>query len=65
MVAMYQDTVKVIKESTDLEALRKLFNDFKTNLDKEFPDRATNELTTLRAEIMERKAILEGEKVNG
>jgi phage recombination protein Bet len=65
MVAMYQDTVRVIKESTDLEALRKLFNDFKTNLDKEFADRATNELTTLRAEIMERKAFLEGEKANG
>ena len=65
MVAMYQDTVQVIKKTTDLEELRKLFNDFKTNLDNEFTDRATNELTTLRAEIMERKAFLEGEKVNG
>ena len=65
MVANYQDTAETIKKLTDLESLRKLFNDYKTGLDNEFPDRATSQLTTLRAEIMERKAILEGEKVNG
>ena len=65
MVANYQDVTQQIAEITDLKALQKLFNDFKVNLDNEFPDRATNELTTLRAEIMERKALLEGEKVNG
>jgi phage recombination protein Bet len=64
-VPMWQDTVQVIQQTTDLEELRKLFNDFKLSLDNEFPDRVTNELTTLRAEIMERKATLEGEKVNG
>ena len=65
MVANYQDTAEIIKKITDLEALRKYFNDYKTELDNEFPDRATKEITTLRAEIMERKAFLEGEKVNG
>jgi phage recombination protein Bet len=64
-VPMWQDTVQVIQQTTDLEELRKLFNDFKLSLDNEFPDRVTNELTTLRAEIMERKAFLEGEKANG
>lgn len=65
MVANYQDTAEIVKKLTDLESLRKYFNDYKTELDNEFPDRATKQLTTLRAEIMERKAFLEGEKANG
>jgi len=65
MVANYQDTAETIKKLTDLESLRKLFNDYKNELDNEFPDRPTKEITTLRAEIMERKAFLEGEKANG
>ena len=65
MVANYQDTAQNIKKIDDLNTLRTLFTELKTELDNEFPDRATNELTTLRAEIMERKAFLEGEKVNG
>ena len=65
MVANYQDTAQNIKKIDDLNTLRTLFTELKTELDNEFPDRATNELTTLRAEIMERKTILEGEKVNG
>ena len=64
MVANYQDTAESISRLTDLESLRKLFNDYKNELDNEFAHRATKEITTLRAEIMERKAILEGEKVN-
>ena len=58
-------STEIIKKLTDLEPLRKLFNDYKTELDNEFPDRATSQLTTLRAEVMERKAFLEGEKANG
>ena len=69
MWTKYQDITQQITETTDLEALRKLFNDCKTNLDVEYPDRATNQVTTLRAEIMERKeileAILESQKANG
>jgi phage recombination protein Bet len=65
MVANYQDTAQNIKKIDDLNTLRTLFTELKSELDNEFPDRATNELTTLRAEIMERKTILEGEKVNG
>lgn len=65
MVANYQDTAQNIKKIDDLNTLRTLFTELKTELDNEFPDRATNQLTTLRAEIMERKAILEGEKANG
>jgi phage recombination protein Bet len=65
MVANYQDTAQNIKKIDDLNTLRTLFTELKSELDNEFPDRATNELTTLRAEIMEKKALLEGEKVNG
>ena len=65
MVANYQDTAQNIKKIDDLNTLRTLFTELKSELDNEFPDRATNELTTLRAEIMERKAFLEGEKANG
>lgn len=65
MVANYQDTAQNIKKIDDLNTLRTLFTELKSELDNEFPDRATNEMTTLRAEIMEKKAILEGEKVNG
>ena len=65
MVANYQDTAQNIKKIDDLNTLRTLFTELKTELDNEFPDRATSQLTTLRAEIMERKAFLEGEKVNG
>jgi len=65
MIANYQDTAQNIKKIDDLNTLRTLFTELKSELDNEFPDRATNELTTLRAEIMERKTILEGEKVNG
>jgi hypothetical protein len=65
LIVQYQDTTHTIKSLESLEELRKIFNDFKNSLDNEFPDRNTNQLTTLRAEIMERRAILEGEKVNG
>lgn len=65
IVTNYQDTAQNIKKIDDLNTLRTLFTELKSELDKEFPDRATNELTTLRAEIMEKKTILEGEKVNG
>jgi len=65
LIVQYQDTAHTIKSLESLEELRKIFNDFKNSLDNEFPDRNTNQLTTLRAEIMERRAILEGEKVNG
>jgi phage recombination protein Bet len=65
MIANYQDTATNIKNIDDLELLRKVFTDYKSELDNEFPDRTTNEITTLRAEIMERKTFLESEKVNG
>jgi phage recombination protein Bet len=65
MIANYQDTAANIKQIDDLDLLRKIFNEYKSSLDNEFPSRSTQEMTTLRAEIMERKAILEGEKVNG
>lgn len=64
-VANYQDTAANIQKVTDLKELRKYFNAYKSELDNEFPNRTTQEITTLRAEIMERKTILEGEQVNG
>jgi hypothetical protein len=65
LIIQYQDTAHTIKSLESLDELRKIFNDFKQSLDNEFPDRATNQVTTLRTEIMERRATLEGEKVNG
>jgi len=64
MIANYQDTAQNIKKIDDLDLLRKVFTDYKSELDNEFPDRATNEMTTLRAEIMERKSTLESAKSN-
>jgi len=65
MIANYQDTADNIKSVNDLELLRKVFTDYKSELDNEFPDRASNQITTLRAEIMERRSILEGTTTNG
>ena len=59
-IANYQDTVANIKQITDLDELRKYFKEYTNELDKEFPNRVDDgQLTTLRAEIMERKATLE------
>jgi phage recombination protein Bet len=65
MVANYQDTAEIIKKIKDLESLRKYFDDYKTELDNEFPDRSNNKPTTLRAEIMERKATLDKMLIDG
>ncbi len=65
-IANYQDTVSNIKRIDNLNDLRTLFAELKSELDAEFPSRVNDgQLTTLRAEIMERKAFLESEKANG
>jgi phage recombination protein Bet len=65
-IANYQDTASNIKKIDNLNDLRTLFAELKSELDAEFPSRVNDgQLTTLRAEIMERKAFLESEKVNG
>ena len=63
MIANYQDTVEKISKIVNLDELRKIFVEYKSSLDNEFPTRATNELTTLRAEIMERRGVLENLEV--
>jgi phage recombination protein Bet len=59
MIIMYQDMANKVSTIESLDELRKLFNDYKVSLDNEFPSATTKEPTTLRAEIMERKALLE------
>ena len=55
----------IITKHKTIEELRESFNAYKTVLDLEFESPNNNELTTLRAEIMERRAILEGNTTNG
>jgi hypothetical protein len=55
----------IITKHKTIEELRESFNAYKTVLDLEFESPNNNGLTTLRAEIMERRSILEGTTTNG
>ena len=54
----------IISKHKTIEELRESFNAYKTVLDLEFESPNNNALTTLRAEIMERRSVLEGTTTN-
>ena len=58
-INVFQSMQEKINAIEDLDELRKLFTANKTVIDNEYPSKTTNQKTTLRAEIMERKALLE------
>ena len=62
-IGVFQSMQEKINAVEDLDELRKLFVANKTVLDNEYPSKSTNELTTLRAEIMERRTLLEKAEV--